>query len=105
MEDLYNLDAVYEKEGSWDKSRKLLKQIQKEYPEEYKAYIRLAYVSYRYNNDRRPADRSYDEVFACYDRAAKLMEEKGIRPESEPDMVQLEAIITQLKELGWEEKE
>ena len=105
MEDLYNLDAVYEKEGSWDKSRKLLKQIQKEYPGEYKAYIRLAYVSYRYNNDRRPADRSYDEVFACYDRAAKLMEEKGIRPESEPDMVQLEAIITQLKELGWEEKE
>ena len=105
VEDLYNLDAVYEKEGSWDKSRKLLKQIQKEYPGEYKAYIRLAYVSYRYNNDRRPADRSYDEVFACYDRATKLMEEKGIRPESEPDMVQLEAIITQLKELGWEEKE
>ena len=33
------------------------------------------------------------------------MEEKGIRPASEPDMVQLEAIITQLKELGWEEKE
>lgn len=105
VEDLYNLGAVYEKEGSWDKSRKLLKQIQKEYPGEYKAYIRLAYVSYRYNNDRRPADRSYDEVFACYDRATKLMEEKGIRPESEPDMVQLEAIITQLKELGWEEKE
>lgn len=105
VEDLYNLDAVYEKEGSWDKSRKLLKQIQKEYPGEYKAYIRLAYVSYRYNNDRRPADRSYDEVFDCYDRAAELMEEKGIRPESEPDMVQLEAIITQLKELGWEEKE
>ena len=105
VEDLYNLDAVYEKEGSWDKSRNLLKQIQKEYPGEYKAYIRLAYVSYRYNNDRRPADRSYDEVFACYDRATKLMEEKGIRPESEPDMVQLEAIITQLKELGWEEKE
>lgn len=105
VEDLYNLDAVYEKEGSWDKSRKLLKQIQKEYPGEYKAYIRLAYVSYRYNNDRRPADRSYDEVFDCYDRAAELMEEKGTRPESEPDMVQLEAIITQLKELGWEEKE
>lgn len=105
VEDLYNLDAVYEKEGYWDKSRNLLKQIQKEYPGEYKAYIRLAYVSYRYNNDRRPADRSYDEVFACYDRATKLMEEKGIRPESEPDMVQLEAIITQLKELGWEEKE
>lgn len=33
------------------------------------------------------------------------MKEKGVKTESEPDMVQLEAIITQLKELGWEEEE
>lgn len=105
IEDMYNLDAVYEKEGAWNKSMKVLKQMKKEYPGEYKVYIRLAYVSYRLNNDRRPADRSYDEVFECYKKACTLMEQKGVRRESDPDMVQLEAIITQLKELGWGDEE
>ena len=105
LEDWYNLDAVYQKEGAWDKSRKLLKLMKKEYPEEYKLYLRLAYVSYRIENDRRPADRSYTEVFEYYEKAKCLMEEKGIKQSSEPDMVQLEIIITQLKELGWGEKE
>lgn len=105
IEDLYNLDSVYEKEGAWDKSMKILKQMKNEYPGEYTVYIRLAYVFYRFNNDRRPADRSYREVFSCYEKARELMKEKGVKTESEPDMVQLEAIITQLKELGWEEEE
>ena len=84
---------------------KILKQMKNEYPGEYTVYIRLAYVFYRFNNDRRPADRSYREVFSCYEKARELMKEKGVKTESEPDMVQLEAIITQLKELGWEEEE
>lgn len=101
MEDRYNLDAVYEKEGMWDKSLEILKEMEKDYPEEYKVYIRMAYVTYRKNNDKRLADRSYKEVFQYYKKACQLMEKKGIKTAADPDMVQLETIIEQVKTLGW----
>ena len=84
-----------------DKSFEILKEMEKDYPKEYKVYIRMAYVTYRKNNHKRLADRSYDDVFQYYEKACQLMEKKGIKTAADPDMVQLETIIEQLKTLGW----
>ena len=101
LEDRYNLDAVYEEQQNWDKSIKILEKIREEYKTEYRACIRLAYVNYQWNNDRRPADRTYKQVFLWYEKAKEIMEQSGIDEEKDADMVQLKKIISQLEELGW----
>ena len=101
LEDRYNLDAVYEEQQNWDKSIKILEKITEEYKTEYRACIRLAYVNYQWNNDRRPADRTYKQVFLWYEKAKEIMEQSGIDEEKDADMVQLKKIISQLEELGW----
>ena len=77
LEDRYNLDAVYEEQQNWDKSIKILEKITEEYKTEYRACIRLAYVNYQWNNDRRPADRTYKQVFCGMKKQKKSWSSPG----------------------------
>lgn len=77
IEDLYNLDSVYEKEGAWDKSMKILKQMKNEYPGEYTVYIRLAYVFYRLITTEDLRSVLPGGSFRARESTVKLMKEKA----------------------------
>lgn len=104
LEDLYNLDTAYERLGEWTKSLRILTEITDLYEDEYKACIRMAYVYYRMNNEKRAEDRSYTDVFRWYQKAEYIMQEKGFPVSEDEEMIQLQQIVSQLEELGWGNK-
>lgn len=97
--DLYNLAAVYTDLGSYEKSKRLLSEMKKNYPNEYKVPMYLSFVIYRMEGEK--SSRDYREVEKYYNEALKICKSQGIDPKADFNMVQLGTIIEQLEEQGW----
>ena len=105
LTDLYNLASVYDSLDKLEEEKALLLKMEKKYPEEYKIYIRLAYVCYRMENDRTVKISNYKEVESYYKKAVRRCEQQGIAVENEASILQMRKIIEQLKEKGWLENQ
>lgn len=101
LTDLYNLVSAYNELERLDDEKCLLEDMAREYPDEYEVFLQMAYVIYRMQNNTPVKIRTYDSVLEYYEKACHICEEKGIRRESDTNMLQMEEIISQLKEQGW----
>ena len=101
LTDLYNLASVYDSLEKLEEEKDLLLEMEKKYPQEYKIYIRLAYVCYRMENDRTVKTNNYKEVENYYKKAVRLCEQQGVAIEKEVSILQIKEIVEQLRENGW----
>ncbi|MBO5460398.1 MAG: protein kinase [Ruminococcus sp.] len=100
-EDLYNLTACYIAQEQFEKAESVLLAMKKDYPEEYKVPMYLAFVTYRSQSKRSGNSRDYGDVVQYYNEAVKICKRSGIDPDDDADMLQIEQIINQLEEQGW----
>ncbi len=101
MTDMYNLVYLYEADGQLTRCRDLLAEMAAMYPEAYPVCVQQAYIAYRIENDRPAGQRDYSKVVTYYDRAVDLCQAASENPSQDPDLVQLESIIEDLRQKGW----
>lgn len=100
LTDLYNLAAVYSDLGRTGEEKELLLDMAEDYPDEYEIYLRLAYVSYRIQNSTSIKIRDYSVVQKYYREACRICGEQGVSPQDDVTMLQMEEILSQLREQG-----
>ena len=89
----------YLESENYEKAKRLLKDMEKRYPKEYKVPMYLSFVIYRIEGEAASGD--YREVERYYEKALKLCKNQGIDPDEEFNMIQMENIIRQLEEQGF----
>lgn len=101
LNDMYNLASCYMESGYYSKAKKLLLDMQDDYPKEYKIFMRLAYVILSQENKKSITERNYRKVKEYFNKAKNLCVENGIQWEKDTNMVQLKEMLRQLKTQGW----
>ena len=69
------------------------------YPDDYRAYKRLAFLEADKQQKKENADRDYMEMKEVYDKALKLYEES--RFDGDTEMQMLENMMRDLADGGW----
>ena len=101
LADLYNLATVYNTMDMLQEEKELLLEMEQKYPDEYEICIRLAYVCYRMENDRTKKINDYREAEQYYKKAVRICEQQNLTPETDPSVLQMGEIISQLRKQGW----
>ncbi len=96
---LENVAILYQQMDELERAEEILKQIMEAYPEDYRAYKRLALLEADKQQKKENSDRDYQAMKDAYERAVKLCEEQG--GGSDPEMQMLETMIRDLEEGGW----
>lgn len=101
----YNLAMVRQSLGEYEEARDVLEQLMAEYPEDYRAPMRMAILECEVENGKDAALRDYGDVAEYYEKAAKLYEQDRVDGKTDPQMQQLEGIMRQLYDGKWLVKE
>lgn len=99
--DLYNLAAVYTERNEFTRAERLLLDMRKDYPNEYKVPMYLAFTFYNSEGEKAASARNYYNMEKYYNEALKICKEQGIDVKSEMNLSQLEGLLEQLREQGW----
>lgn len=94
-----NIAILYEEMGSFNEAGQMLAQIIEQYPEDYRAYKRRAFLEADIQQQKENRDRDYTQVRADYETALALYEEAGGSGDTEMQM--LENLIQDLRDGGW----
>ena len=99
--DLYNLAAIYSDKEEYEKAERLLLDMKKSYPKEYKIPMYLSFVIYKEEGKKAVSARNYNEMEKYYNEAVKICKNQGIDAESDTNLMQLNNLIEQLRDQGW----
>jgi serine/threonine-protein kinase len=96
-----NLAVVYQQSGDLDTAELVLLALLEEYPEDYRVPMRLAYLYADMQTRIANEQRDYTLFAECYDKALALYEEHVKDGFSDPEMLMLTDMLSQLADGGW----
>lgn len=99
LDDQFCLESAYEYAGRYKEAETLLKDMLSEYGEQYKVYMKLAFLCVKQENEKKKEQRDYHTLEYYYKKLEELSEKN--QGDEELEMVQLKQIIHELKMQGW----
>ncbi len=94
-----NIAILYQQTERLEEAEAMLNQMIDKYPDDYRAYKRLAFLEADKQQKKENADRDYMEMKEVYDKALKLYEES--RFDGDTEMQMLENMMRDLADGGW----
>lgn len=91
-----NISVIYQQIGEFDKAETMLLQMLDSYPEDYRAYKRLALLEADRQQNLKNPDRNYQRMKEYYEQAVRYCNDAG-----DTEMQMLEVMMRELKEGGW----
>ena len=94
-----NLAILYQQTDGFLEARDMLIQITEQYPGDYRAYKRLAFLEADMQQEKENKDRDYGRMREYSKKAQELYESQEMERDTEMEM--LETMVKDLKEGGW----
>ena len=98
---LDTLAIQYEKQGDIEKARQTADQMLESYGEDYRTYMRYAFLEIDAQELKSNTQRDYTQFAQYYEKAARLYEEQVKDNNSDAQMQLLEDVYGQVREGGW----
>ena len=92
-----NIGIIYQQMGSLQQAENILLRMKEKYPDDYNAYLQLAWVYLEKEGQQYEFSRNYDKVIKYYNLAV----EHSPQGESTPDIIPLGNKINELRIKGW----
>lgn len=96
-----NLAVVMENLEEYQNSKDCLLSLQKRYPEDYRVYMRLAFLYADWQSQLSEDGRDYAKTLEYYNLAVRYYEQAVANGENDDEMLRLQALIEQLRISGW----
>lgn len=96
-----NLAVLYQQTGNFDAAEATLLGLEEDYPQDYRVPMRLAYLYADVQAARPNLSRDYAGTKQAYLRAMELYQANAAPGESDPEMLMLDSMISQLRQGGW----
>lgn len=93
--DMMNLAVIQENLEKYAQSEKLLKELTKEYPQEYETYMHLTYLTLKEQEAVNREERDYQKAFSYYKKAEQNYQKLGSPQDSA--MAELGAYISRIE--------
>lgn len=94
-----NIAVVYQQMDRLEESEEMLNQILEKYPEDYRAYKRLAFLEADKQQKKENKDRDYRKMDELAEKAQELYKESKI--EGDGEILMLERMREELRDGGW----
>ena len=95
------LAIQYEKQGEIEQARKTVDQMLETYGEDYRIYMRYAFLEIDTHELKENAQRDYSQFAEYYEKAEELYHEQVKDNNTDAQMQLLEDVYGQVKEGGW----
>jgi len=92
-----NIAIIYQQIGDYYSAEETLKEMLAKYPDDYRCYLRFAFLYLDMEGEKPEAQRDYKKVVDNYDLAVKFSQQGA----NNPDLIPLRNKITELKDKGW----
>lgn len=104
LNDSLNLAFLYQRQKEFEKGKDILFKLKKEFPDEYRVYMRLAFLCCTEEGEKENDKRDYSDAEQYYKTAEGLYQQKINNGADDAEMKKLEDTMEQLYEKGWLEK-
>ncbi len=94
-----NIGILYQQMDQMEEAEEVLNQITEQYPQDYRAYKRLAFLEADKQQKKENEERDYVRMKELYDEAVSLYQESKI--EGDTEMQMLENMMQELADGGW----
>ena len=94
-----NIAIIYQQVDQLDAAEDMLFQIAEKYPNDYRAYKRLAFLEADMQQKKANENRDYGKMKTYYENACNLYEQSG--RDGDTEMQMLETMLRDLKDGGW----
>lgn len=96
-----NLAVVQQSLGEYQAAEDTLLPLSEQYPEDYRPYMRLAFLYADWQGERALEERDYSEVRRYAALAEKYYEQAEANGASDIEMTRLDSLLDQLQVSGW----
>ena len=96
-----NIGILYQQIGDFGKAEEALLEMGKSFPDDYKAYMQLAFLYADMESRKDNALRDYSKTKQNYEEAEKLYKDAKSRGVDDTEMKALEGLINELKDKKW----
>lgn len=96
---LENIAVLYEQTGQLDTAESVLNEMLSQYPDDYHAYKRLAFLEAERQQEKANEERDYTAMKEYYQKAMDLYGASG--GDGDTEMQMLENMMQELKDGGW----
>lgn len=104
LNDSLNLAFLYQRQKEFKEGKDILFKLKKEFPDEYRVYMRLAFLCCTEEGEKENDKRDYSDAEQYYKTAEGLYQQKINNGADDAEMKKLEDTMEQLYEKGWLEK-
>ena len=104
LNDSLNLAFLYQRQKEFEKGKDILFKLKKEFSDEYRVYMRLAFLCCTEEGEKENDKRDYSDAEQYYKTAEGLYQQKINNGADDAEMKKLEDTMEQLYEKGWLEK-
>ncbi|MDD4680593.1 MAG: serine/threonine protein kinase, partial [Clostridia bacterium] len=92
-----NIAIIYQQIGDYYSAEETLKEMLAKYPDDYRCYLRFAFLYLDMEGEKPESQRDYKKVVDNYDLAVRFSQQGA----NNPDLVPLRNKIAELKDKGW----
>lgn len=92
-----NIAIIYQQTGDFDNAMSTLEIMREKYPDNYQCYMQFAYLYIEIETKKPEYERDYSEALECYELAVQF----APSGKNTSDMIQLTALIEELRDGGW----
>lgn len=96
-----NIGLLYQRLGDYAGAESLYQSLTGEYPDDYRPWLRLAVLEFETQMLKPNDARDYSKAARYYESSRELYGSRGPSAGDDPEMLQLEYQINELKQLGW----
>lgn len=104
LNDSLNLAFLYQRQKEFKEGKDILFKLKKEFPDEYRVYMRLAFLCCTEEGEKENDKRDYSDAEQYYKTAEGLYQQKINNGADDAEMKKLEDTMERLYEKGWMEK-
>ncbi len=104
LNDSLNLAFLYQRQKEFKEGKDILFKLKKEFPDEYRVYMRLAFLCCTEEGEKENDKRDYSDAEQYYKTAEGLYQQKINNGADDAEMKKLEDTMERLYEKGWLEK-
>lgn len=94
-----NIAVIYQQMDQLEQAKSVLDQITEQYPGDYRAFKRLAFLEADKQQKKRNESREYRKMKAYYDKASELYDSSG--EDGDTEMQMLGRMMEELRDGGW----
>lgn len=94
-----NIAIIYQQMDQMDQAEDMLNQTMETYPNDYRAYKRMAFLEADKQQKKANEERDYMQMKEAYEKAVELYGESGL--EGDTEMQMLETMMKDLEDGGW----